>query len=123
MINQRISNVAAAAIIGIAVVMSGVAHAADKVPETPAEHQQAADAYKKKAEGHRAEAAMHRSMAEMYHTQIKPVEKAKSSKPNPWLINMIKHCKGMAAKADELAAIEEKAAELHAAQAKAPATN
>ena len=113
----------AAFMVGIAVVMSGVAHAADKVPETPAEHQQAADAYKKKAEGHRAEAAMHRSMADMYRTQIKPAEKAKTSRPNPWLTNMIKHCKGLAVKADELAAMEEKAAELHTEQAKASPTN
>jgi carboxylesterase type B len=89
-----------------------------KVPETAAEHQQAADDYKAKAKSHRAEAAMHRSMAEMYQARIKGPA---SNRPNPWLINMVKHCKELATKLGETAVTEEAAAEVHAAQSKAAA--
>jgi hypothetical protein len=95
---------------------AGTTWASDKVPQTAAEHEQAAAEYQTKAKGHRAEAEMHRKMAEMYQTQIKgPTNR----KPNPWLINMVKHCKVIAQKTDALAAEEEKAAELLTKQAKA----
>jgi hypothetical protein len=96
---------------------AGTASADDKIPQTAAEQQKAADDYLTKAKGHRAEANMHRSMAEMYQTQIKGPS---NRKPNPWLINMVKHCKQIAAKTDALAAEEEKAAEVLSKQAKAP---
>ena len=88
----------------------------DKVPQTAAEHEAAADDFRNKAKGHRAEAEMHRKMAEMYQTQIKG---PKNQKPNPWLINMVKHCKAVAGKADALAAAEEKTGEMLSKQAKA----
>jgi hypothetical protein len=95
---------------------AGAAWAGDKVPQTAAEHEQAATEYRTKATGHRAEAEMHRKMAEMYQTQIKGPS---NRKPNPWLINMVKHCKLIAKKTDSLATDEEKAAELLSKQAKA----
>lgn len=94
----------------------GTAVAGDKVPQTAAEHQQAAEEYRTKAKGHRAEAQMHHEMAKMYGTQIKGPN---NRKPNPWLINMVKHCKQIAAKTEALAVEEEKAADLLAKQAKA----
>jgi hypothetical protein len=106
------------AITTLTLAISGApqAFADQKVPQTAAEHQAAANDYRTKAKGHRAEAEMHRNMAEMYQTQIKgPTNR----KPNPWLINMVKHCKNMADKADALAAEEEKAAELLSKQADA----
>jgi hypothetical protein len=96
---------------------AGTAKADDKIPQTAAEQQKAADDYLTKAKGHRAEANMHRSMAEMYQTQVKGPS---NRKPNPWLINMVKHCKQIAAKTDTLAAEEEKAAEVLSKQAKSP---
>jgi hypothetical protein len=76
----------------------------DKVPETPAEQQQAAADYQAKAKGHRAESEMHSRMAEMYGARIKGPH---NRKPNPWLVNMVTHCKGAAAKANDLAKAEE----------------
>lgn len=96
--------------------LAPVARAGDKIPQTAAEHEQAANDYRTKAKGHRAEADMHRSMADMYQTQIKGPS---NRKPNPWLINMVKHCKLLATKTDALAAEEEKAADLLSKQAKA----
>jgi hypothetical protein len=96
--------------------LTGAAHAGDKVPQTAAEQQEVANDYRTKAKGHRAEAAMHRSMAEMYQSQIKGPN---NRKPNPWLINMVKHCKQIAATTDQLAAEEEKAAGLLSKQANA----
>ena len=96
--------------------LSGVAAAGDKVPQTAAEHEAAANDYLTKAKGHRAEAGMHRHMAEMYQTQIKGPS---NRKPNPWLINMVTHCKQIAEKTDALAKEEEKAAETLSKQAKA----
>jgi hypothetical protein len=106
------------AVTTLTLAISGAprAFAEDRVPQTAAEHEAAANDYRTKAKGHRAEAGMHRNMAEMYQTQIKgPANR----KPNPWLINMVKHCKNMAAKADALAEEEEKAAELLSKQANA----
>lgn len=95
--------------------LTGVGNAAPEVPVTAAEHEAAADDYRAKAKSHRAEAAMHRSMAEMYQAQVKgPTNR----KPNPWLINMVKHCKQLAITTDQLAGEEEKAAELLSKQAK-----
>jgi hypothetical protein len=94
----------------------GTAVAGEKIPQTAAEHEQAASEYLTKAKGHRAEADMHRNMAEMYQAQIKGPS---NRKPNPWLINMVKHCKQIGVKNDALAAEEEKAAELLSKQAKA----
>ena len=76
---------------------------------TAAEHQKAADDYLTKAKGHRPRLTCTRSMAKMYGTQVKGPS---NQKPNPWLINMVKHCKQIAAKTDALAAEEEKAAEV-----------
>ena len=95
---------------------AGVARAGDKIPQTMAEHEQAAEAYRTKAKGHRAEAQMHQEMAKMYGTQI---EGPSNRKPNPWLINMVKHCKQLATRTDALAAEEEKAADLLSKQARA----
>jgi hypothetical protein len=95
---------------------SGTAQADDKIPMTAAEHEKAAEEYRTKAKGHKAEAQMHHEMAKMYGTQIKGPN---NQKPNPWLINMVKHCKQIAAKTEALAAEEEKAAELLSKQAKA----
>jgi hypothetical protein len=96
--------------------LSGPAGASDTMPQTAAEHEKAAEDYRTKAKGHRAEAQMHHEMAKMYGTRIKgPTNR----KPNPWLINMVKHCKEIAARTDALAAEEEKAAELLIDQAKA----
>ena len=92
------------------------ARAGDKVPQTAAEHEEAAKEYANKAKGHRAEAEMHRKMAEMYQTQIKGPS---NRKPNPWLINMVKHCKQLATSLDAVAAEEEKAADTLMKQAKA----
>jgi hypothetical protein len=108
-----------AIVLGGALALTGFAGAAladDKIPQTAAEHQKAAEEYQTKAKGHRAEAEMHRSMAQMYETQVKGPS---NRKPNPWLINMVKHCKQMAAKTDALAVEEEKAAEVLSRQAKA----
>ena len=96
--------------------LGGVAAAGDKIPQTAAEHEEAANDYRTKAKGHRAEAGMHRNMAEMYQTQIKGPS---NRKPNPWLINMVTHCKQLAAKTDALATEEEKAADMLSKQAKA----
>ena len=95
---------------------AGLAHASDKIPQTAAEHEQAANDYQTKAKGHRAEAEMHRKMGEMYQTQINGPS---NRKPNPWLINMVKHCKQIAVKTDALAGEEERTAELLLQQAKA----
>jgi uncharacterized low-complexity protein len=92
------------------------AFAEDKIAETTAEHQKAADDLKTKAKEHKAESEMHSRMAEMYGAKIKGPH---NQKPNAWLINMVKHCKKMAAKAGELSALETKAAEQHEAEAKA----
>jgi hypothetical protein len=46
---------------------------------------------------------MHRKMGEMYQTQIKGPN---NRKPNPWLINMVKHRKQIAVKTDGLAGEE-----------------
>jgi hypothetical protein len=95
---------------------AGSARASDKVPQTAAEHEEAAKEYANKAKGHRAEANMHRGMAEMYKTQIKGPS---NRKPNPWLINMVKHCNLLATNLDTVATEEEKAAETLSKQAKA----
>jgi hypothetical protein len=95
---------------------TGTARAEDKVPQSASDHEKAAEDYRTKAKGHRAEAEMHRKMAEMYQTQVKGPS---NRKPNPWLINMVKHCKQLAAKTDTLAGEEEKAAETLSKQAKA----
>jgi hypothetical protein len=96
--------------------LAAPANAADKVPQTAAEHEEAAKEFANKAKGHRAEAEMHRKMAEMYQTQIKgPTNR----KPNPWLINMVKHCKLVATNLDATAAEEDKAADTLTQQAKA----
>jgi hypothetical protein len=86
----------------------------DKVPETATEHQEAATKYKTKAKEHKAESEMHSRMAEMYGARIQGPH---NRKPNPWLINMVKHCKQIAAKTKELSGLEEKAAEYHEKQA------
>jgi hypothetical protein len=96
--------------------LAGPARAADKVPQTAAEHEEAAKEFATKAKGHRAEAEMHRKMAEMYQTQIKGPS---NRKPNPWLINMVKHCKQVATNLDAAAKQEEGAADTLAKQAKA----
>jgi hypothetical protein len=111
-------NLIGATTLALALSIGGFALAAEGVPETPAEHQEAASELRTKAKGHRAEAEMHHKMAEMYGTRIKGPH---SKKPNPWLVNMVKHCKAMADKANALAVEEEKAAAVHEKQAKAGA--
>lgn len=108
------SLIASAVLVG-ALSLGGLVQAAEKLPETAAEHEAAASEYQRKAKEHRAEAGMHKNMAQMYQARIKGPA---STKPNPWLINMVKHCNEMSKKADALAKAEEQAAEVHAAQAK-----
>jgi hypothetical protein len=108
-----------ALLLGGTLALAGFGRAAladDKLPQTAAEHEKAAEEYRAKAKGHRAEAEMHRNMAEMYQAQVKGLS---SRKPNPWLINMVKHCKQIAARTDTLAAEEERAAETFSKQSKA----
>ena len=96
--------------------LDGSAVAGDKVPQTAAEHEEAAKDFANKAKGHRAEAEMHRKMAEMYQTKIKgPANR----KPNIWLHNMVNHCKELAKSLDAAAAAEEKAADTLTKQAQA----
>jgi hypothetical protein len=61
------------AVTTLTLAISGAprAFAEEKVPQTAAEHEAAANDYRTKAKGHRAEAEMHRNMAEMHQTQIK----------------------------------------------------
>ena len=99
----------------LTVVSAASSLAADKVPETPAEHQQTATDYGNKAKEHRAESQMHHRMAEMYGARIKGPT---NQKPNPWLINMVSHCKKAAAKAADLAVEEEALAKAHAERVK-----
>ena len=90
--------------------------AEDEAPETAAEHKEAATKYTAKAKEHQAESDMHHRMAEMYGARISGPH---NRKPNAWLVNMVKHCKKMAAKTKELSVMEAKAAEIHEQQAAA----
>jgi hypothetical protein len=97
-------------------VLAGSARADEvKVPETAAEHEALAKTYQDKAANYRKDAEWHKSMAEAY---AKSHPDSKGGAKNQWNAKMQKHCRQLAAAAENLAKESEKAAEFHTLRAK-----
>jgi hypothetical protein len=85
------------------------------IPETVAEHEARAHAYKTQAAQHRAAAEEHRQMAKAY---AKRHPDPKGGGKNPWNAKMQKHCMTLAKDFEKLATNAEKAADYHTMRAK-----
>ena len=81
------------------------------MPSTPEEHFARAREYRAKADAYRKEAQDHREMAAAYRKNA--VESKGSGRRNPFVVKMEKHCAAIAAKADALAAENQRAADFH----------
>lgn len=87
-----------------------------KLPTTPEDHFALAKRYRAKAEEYRREAREHREMAAAYRRNA--VVAKGTSRRNPVVVKMEKHCAAIAAKAEALAAENERAADYHELRAK-----
>jgi hypothetical protein len=85
-----------------------------KLPQTAADHEAQAKAYRDQAAMFKQGAQTHRQMAAAYAKQH-PDPKGVT---NPWNEKMSKHCEGLAKDFEKLAADADKAAEFHAMRAK-----
>jgi hypothetical protein len=102
--------------IVMGLLVSLVAAAESKVPETAADHQALAKSYQQKAATYRKEAAEHREMADAYKKSVPGP--AKGGGENPFAKKMEAHCRAIATDAEKLATDAEKAAEFHTMRAK-----
>jgi hypothetical protein len=81
-----------------------------KVPVTAADHRAMAKTYAEKAAAWRAEASYHREMAAAYK---KAHPDRKSGAPNPWTVEMEKHCMTIVKDVEKLAGDAEWASKFH----------
>jgi hypothetical protein len=101
----------------ISSTIQGSSFADSKVPDTTAEHFALAKQYQEKADSARKEAADHRKMAEDYKNSVAAAHDKQGQK-NPWVVKMEKHCAGIAASAEKLAAEYQKSADFHTLRGK-----
>lgn len=94
------------------VTAASAAWAEMKVPSTPEDYLARAKQYREKAEGYRKEAQEHRDMAEAARKNPLNAQTVRGQR-DPSVEKMVKHCNGIAAKADALALENEKAADFY----------
>jgi hypothetical protein len=92
------------------------ASAEAKTPQTAADHLQLAAQYQEKATAYRHEAKYHRDMIEEYRRSAAPPTKGQPE--NPWVKNMVRHCRAFIDDAEKLAADADLMAEFHRLRAK-----
>ena len=110
------TNVIRVLAVALGLMLSTVAAADMKMPESAADHLALAKSYQEKATVYKKEAAEHRAMAEAYKKSVPGP--TKSGGENPWAKKMEMHCRAIATDADKMASDAEKAAEFHTLRAK-----
>ena len=99
-----------------AVALTQAALAQDvKIPQTAAEHEARAKAYREQTAHYRSAAAEHKQMAVEYSKQHPP---QKGSPRSPLAEKMSKHCKVLVSDYEKLAEDAQKAADYHEMRAK-----
>jgi hypothetical protein len=110
------SGIAAFAVALVLLAGASAAQAEMKIPSTPEDYLALAKQYREKAETYRKEAKEHRDMAAA--AKKVPSHAEAHGQKNPGYEKMVKHCNGIAAKADALALENEKAADFYELRAK-----
>ena len=103
------------AFVGVALAAGPLLAEESGVPQTVAEHEARAQAYKTQAAQYRAAADEHKRMAKEY---AKRHPDPKGGGKNPWNAKMQKHCTTLANDYEKLATDAEKAADYHTMRAK-----
>jgi hypothetical protein len=112
----KIRTILASLVLAAFAFTANAAFAEDmKVPTTAAEHEALAKQYKEQAAQYKKVAEEHKAMAAAY---AKAHPDSKGGVKNSFNEKMQKHCKGLSADADKMAADSEKAADYHTMRAK-----